>query len=259
MPFFPADRHRRILERLETDGVVHSRDLQRTLEVTPMTVWRDLQLLEERGQLKRMRGGAMRLEVASEVAFTDKAVRARPQKERIAAYVAAHLIAPGDILILDGGSTVAALAEQVLPQRLTVLTHSLMVASAFQNHSARPAVYLSGGLLRPESGTLVGREAMTFFGRRRAPKLFLSATGLDAEAGVTDPNPQEIEVKQAMMQSAEQVILLADSSKFGVVSLMQTAPWRRIHKIVTNSRGKRNDHLGAIADTGVDAVAADGG
>ena len=224
-----------------------------------MTIWRDLQLLEERGQLKRMRGGAIRLELEGEVAFTDKAVRARFEKERIAAYVAAHLIAPGDVLILDGGSTVAALADQVLPQRLTILTHSLMIASAFQNHSARPAVYLSGGLLRPESGTLVGREAMTFFGRRRGPKLFLSATGLDAEAGVTDPNPQEIEVKQAMMQSADQIILLGDSSKFGVVSLMQTAPWRRIQKIVTDARGKGNGHLGAIAESGVDILIAYGG
>ena len=92
MPLFPADRHRRILERLEVEGVVHSRDLERVLEVTPMTVWRDLQLLEERGQLKRMRGGAIRLKGDGEAAYTDKVVRARPDKQRIAAYVAAHLI-----------------------------------------------------------------------------------------------------------------------------------------------------------------------
>jgi DeoR family transcriptional regulator, fructose operon transcriptional repressor len=153
--------------------------------------------------------------------------------------------------MLDGGSTVAALAEQALPGRLTILTHSLMVAEALQNHSARPTIYVSGGLLRPESGTMVGRAAMSFFGRRRAPKLFMSATGLDLEAGVTDPNPQEIEVKQAMMKSAEQVILLADSSKFGVVSLMQTAPWRRIHKMVTCAHPE-DPLLVGLADMGMD-------
>ncbi|NBD37517.1 MAG: DeoR family transcriptional regulator [Verrucomicrobia bacterium] len=235
MPLFPADRHRRILEYLEADGVVHSRDLERALGVTAMTVWRDLRLLEEQGLLKRMRGGAMSLRGEGEAAFSEKEVRARPHKRRIAAFAVAHLMEPGDILMLDGGTTVAALAEQTLPEKLTILTHSLMVASAMQHNKARPTVYLSGGLLRPESGTLVGREAMSFFGRRHAPKLFMSATGLDAVAGVTDPNPQEIEVKQAMVARAETILLLADASKVGVVSLMQTLPWRRIHRLITTA------------------------
>jgi DeoR/GlpR family transcriptional regulator of sugar metabolism len=118
------------------------------------------------------------------------------------------------------------------------LTNSLAIAHAMQHHRARPSVYLSGGLLRPESGTLVGREAVTFFSRRRATKLLLSATGLDAEAGVSDPNPQEIEVKQAMASRAQEVILMADASKLGVVSLMQTLPWRRVDRLVTDAPRK---------------------
>jgi DeoR family fructose operon transcriptional repressor len=238
MPLFPAERHRRILNILESQGMVSSAELEQGLEVTAMTVWRDLKLLEERGQLKRMRGGAVGLSGPAEVDFQQKAIHARAAKRRIAAYVARKLLQPGDSLILDGGTTIASLAERPLPARLTILTNSLAIAHAMQHHRARPSVYLSGGLLRPESGTLVGREAVTFFSRRRATKLLLSATGLDAEAGVSDPNPQEIEVKQAMASRAQEVILMADASKLGVVSLMQTLPWRRVDRLVTDAPRK---------------------
>jgi DeoR/GlpR family transcriptional regulator of sugar metabolism len=238
MPLFPPERHRRILTFLEAQGTVNSTELEKELKVTAMTVWRDLKLLEERGQLKRMRGGAVRLSGPVEIDFHEKAIHAPAAKQRIAAYVASKLLKAGDSLILDGGTTIASLADQPLPARLTILTNSLPIAEAMQHHRARPSVYLSGGLLRPESGTLVGREAVTFFSRRRAIKFLMSATGLDAEAGVSDPNPQEIEVKQAMASRAQEVILMADASKLGVVSLMQTLPWRRIDRLVTDAPHK---------------------
>jgi len=241
MPLFSPERHRRILDILEARGTVGSAELEQELGVTAMTVWRDLKLLEERGQLKRMRGGAVSLSGPAEIDFNEKVIHARAAKQRIAAYVARKLLKAGDSLILDGGTTVASLAEQPLPERLTVLTNSLAIAHAMQHHRSRPSVYLSGGLLRPESGTLVGREAVTFFSRRRAAKFLMSATGLDAEVGVSDPNPQEIEVKQAMAARAHEVILMADASKLGVVSLMQTLPLRRVDRLITDA--SRNDKL----------------
>lgn len=235
MPLFSTERHRRILQLLEQQDTLRSADLEREFEVTAMTVWRDLLLLEERGLLRRMRGGARRVGQPEEAAFTDKAVRARLAKERIAAHVAATRLQAGQVVIFDGGTTVAAVAEQPLPPRLSVLTNSLPVAAALQRHPARPSVYLSGGLLRPESGTLVGRETLSFFGRRRADLFLMSTSGIDAEAGITDPNPQEIEVKQAMAARAQRVCLLADHSKCGVISHMQTLPLRRLHEWITDA------------------------
>jgi len=243
-------RQRRILEALARQGQVNSRQLAAEFGVALMTIWRDLKLLEDCGQLRRVRGGAVDLAHPAEPAFIDKAVLAPEEKSRIAAHVARHLLREGDILTLDGGTTIAALVAQRLPKQLTILTNSLPIAEALRGHPDRPTVYLSGGLLRPESGTLVGREVLTFFSRRRATRLLMSATGLDAEAGVTDPNPQEIEVKQAMVASAKEVILLADRSKFGLVSLMQTVPWRRIDRLVTTGE-KDSPILRRIADSGV--------
>jgi len=233
-----TDRHRRILEQLKRSGMVRNTDLLAEFGVSEMTLWRDLKLLEERRQLRRMRGGAMAGEAESEPAFVAKAPREAAAKERIAVR-AVRFLEPGDIVICDGGTTVAALARQRLPERLTVLTNSLPIATELMHHRDRPVVQMAGGLLRPESGTVVGREALTFFGRRRANKLLMSATGIDADAGVTDPNPQEIEVKQAMLASTQEVYLLADASKFGVVSLMQTLPLRRVRVLITDGRDAR--------------------
>lgn len=228
------ERHRRILELLQHQPAVRSADLARQLSVTPMTIWRDLRILADQGLLRRTHGGATRLKTPGEPTFAEKADRLQPVKERLAEFAAA-LIAPGEILILDGGTTTAALARAALPAGLTVLTNSLPVARFLADNSARPTVYLSGGLLRPESGTLVGREAVTFFARRRAHRYFMSATALDADAGITDPNPQEIEVKQVMVQRSTEVILLADQSKFHQVSLLQTLPWNWLSRLITDS------------------------
>ncbi|MFP4358474.1 MAG: DeoR/GlpR family DNA-binding transcription regulator [Puniceicoccaceae bacterium] len=250
-----SDRHRRILDKLKRDGQVRNAELADEFMVTPMTLWRDLRLLEERGQLRRMRGGAVAKGVEEEPGFFVKTPRAAEAKQAIARR-AVRFLEEGDILILDGGTTVAALTRQTLPARLTVLTNSLPIANELMHHPSRPSVQLAGGLLRPESGTVVGREALAFFGRRRANKLFMSATGVDAEAGITDPNPQEIEVKQAMLASAQQVYLMADASKFGHVSLMQTMPLRRINALVTD---RRSDILAeALRREGGTLVSADG-
>lgn len=236
MPLFSVERHRRILHLLEMEGMVRSSDLQREFAITAMTVWRDLLLLEERGLLRRMRGGACRVGHPQEAEFSEKSVLHRLAKDRIAARVAATELRAGMVVILDGGTTVAALSNQTLPRRLTVLTNSLPIATALQRHISSPSVYLSGGLLRPESGTLVGRESLSFFGRRRADLFLMSASGVDAEAGITDPNPQEIEIKQAMAARSRKIILLADHSKCAVVSHMQTLPLRRIHTWITDAQ-----------------------
>ncbi|MDX2081920.1 MAG: DeoR/GlpR family DNA-binding transcription regulator [Terrimicrobiaceae bacterium] len=230
------ERQRRILEILEGREFARNADLARHLRVTAMTLWRDLVALEEKGLVRRTRGRVSRASRnVVEPDFASKADVAHAAKARIAAYAARHLISDGDNLALDGGTTVAAIARETLPAGLTILTNSLHTARLFLSHSARPAVYACGGLLREQSGTFIGREALTFFGRRRTHRYFLSATGVDRDAGVTDLTLEDNEVKRAMASGAEEVVLLADRTKFGMVSLMRVLPWRRIHRFVTDA------------------------
>lgn len=199
-----------------------------------MMLWRDLHYLEEQGLLQRVRGGAMQVTQHVEPHFDAKLASSRQAKEALAGWVVRHLIQPGQIVICEGGTTVAEIAGRLDHERLTVLTNSLPVLNRLQL-GAGSAVYGSGGMLREESGTFIGPEAVRFFSRRRADLFLMSATGLDAQAGPMDPNPQEIEVKQAMARSAKATVLIADTSKFGLVSLMPVLPYRRISQVVTNA------------------------
>ncbi len=228
-------RQQRILELLEESDSVVTATLPEVLEVTPMTVWRDLRHLEDKGLIRRLRGRVVRKqEVAVEPDFHSKRSRNQQAKDRIAAWAVSQRIKAGDCVALDGGTTVAAMSRQVLPPRVTIVTNSVNTAQLFQHHVSRPAVYCCGGFLRETSGTFIGPEALKFFTRRRFTRYFLSATGVDAEQGITDLTLEDNEVKQAMAANSGEVVLLADRSKLGVVSHMQVFPWRRIHTFVTD-------------------------
>ena len=231
----PTERHRLILNILDTQISATVRYLQEQLGVNAMALWRDLKLLEEQGLLKRVRGGAMSAGVNREPRFDAKLESARTAKTRIAVYTAKHFVQDGDIIALEGGTTVANLVPCLKNRNLTVLTNSLPVLNHVRTQTPQIATYCSGGFLREESGTLIGKEAITFFSRHKAGTFFMSATGLDLEAGISDPNPQEIEVKQAMAQAAERIVLMLDSSKLGMRSLMQILPLRKIDLVICDT------------------------
>jgi DeoR family transcriptional regulator, fructose operon transcriptional repressor len=224
----PAERHRHILALLDDQISVRISHLKERLGVNEMMLWRDLKRLEEQGLIKRIRGGAMRADVGKEPCFSAKLESARAAKERLAAYAAHHFVADGDILALESGTTVTNMVHQLSNRNLTILTNGLPVLNAVRSHTPAIAAYCSGGLLRDESGTFVGKESITFFSRRKVNTFFMSASGLEPTLGISDPNPQEIEVKHAMARSADRVILLIDSSKFGKASLMQALHLRRV-------------------------------
>ncbi len=201
--------------------------------VTTMTLWRDIEELREQGLVKRFRGAVMRAEVANEPTFDAKLDEARTAKLAIARKAVALFFQPGGSYSMEGGTTVTELARIIGGKPATVLTNSISVVNVLRDHGHHPTVYCSGGLLRPESGTLVGKEAITFFSRCTVDVFFMSASGFDLETGLTDPNPMEIEVKQAMAYGARRVVLLLDSGKIGQRSLMQVLPLEKAGAMVT--------------------------
>jgi DeoR family fructose operon transcriptional repressor len=229
-------RQRRILDLLEHQPSYSTSALPEELGVTPMTVWRDLKSLEEKGLIRRLHGRIVgKKESEAEPDFLSKRTRNRQGKEAIAKHAVSALIQEGDCIALDGGTTVAAMARQILPSGVTIVTNSLHTAQSFQDHPSRPVVYCCGGLLREASGTFIGREALSFFSKRRFQHYFLSATGVEAEAGITDLTLEDNEVKRAMASASEEVVLMADCSKIGIISHMQVLPWRRIHHFITDA------------------------
>lgn len=231
--FHKQERQRHIMRIVREQTLVKLNYLKTHFGVTTMTLWRDIEELSGQGLVKRLRGAVMRAEVANEPTFDAKLATARAAKISIARKAVAMFFQSGGNYSLEGGTTVAELARIIGGKPATVLTNSISVVNELRDLGHHPAVYCSGGMLRPESGTLVGKEAITFFGRCKVDVFFMSATGFDLETGLTDPNPMEIEVKQAMAYGARRVVLLLDSGKIGQRSLMQVLPLEKISAMVT--------------------------
>jgi DeoR/GlpR family transcriptional regulator of sugar metabolism len=246
-------RRRNILEDLEHNGACTIRELSEKYSVSEMTIRRDLQLLEGEGHIQRTHGGALRTGNSEvEPRYTAKQKQHASQKGRIARYAAEQLVADGDIIVLEGGTTVTAMAYYLTgKQHLTVVTNGLYTANELRHLLPNTTVICTGGILRDVSFTFVGPLPERFFSEFYANKLFISATGLTLEAGFTDPNMLETKARQAMIASARQVIMLLDSSKFGVQSLTVVLPATGPHILVTDD-GAPPDMVQALRNGGVD-------
>jgi DeoR/GlpR family transcriptional regulator of sugar metabolism len=236
----PPERRQQIIKDIDTldDNVIAK--LSQKYGVSEMTIRRDLKVLEDTGLIKRTYGGAVRWPLAAGepalLARDKRQILAAQQKTRIARYAATHLVEDGDVIILEGGTTATAMVPYLADRDdLTVLTNGLATAEELRRHMPLSATILnSGGILRPESSTHVGPVAERLFREFHANRLFLSATGLTLREGITDPKMLEIQVKRAMVASAQEVIVLMDSTKFGVRSMMKVLDFHEIRLLITD-------------------------
>lgn len=229
----PDERRDEIAEQVTRRGTASVEDLMNRFAVSKMTVWRDLRRLHAQGRLRMVRGGAQRMLPASEPGVLAKRIVRRQTKDRIAEAAVHRFVRSGDVIALEGGTTVMHVLAHVSGLSLTVITNGLLTLNAAADVSESVDVLGCGGILRQPSQTFVGPEAVRFFAGHAADIAFISATGCSAQRGLTDPNPLEIEVKQAMAAAARRVIALVDSSKFAVESLKTVVPLERLYALVS--------------------------
>jgi DeoR/GlpR family transcriptional regulator of sugar metabolism len=247
------ERRRKIEVEVKDRGHATLEDLEKRFHVSRMTIRRDLDSLQEQGRLQRVRGGAVshRGGDAPHVYFETRDRMNRGQKARIARYAVEHLVDEGDILIMEGGTTVSGMASDLSIPNLTVLTNGLMVLN--RAHVFLPDIQLMccGGILRHNTLTFVGPQAQAFFREVRANKCFLSGTGLTVEDGLADIDLLETEVKRAMAASAAMRILLMDSSKLGVRSLSPVLALGEFDMLVTGAEAPP-DAVAALRSAGLE-------
>lgn len=263
----PTDRRQQILNDIghgqNQEDVQLIPWLSEKYDVSQMTIRRDLKALEKKGLIKRTWGGAILWPPGRRVGRDEPFVLSRERrrklhrecKEAIARRAAREWVRDGDIIIMEGGTTVTAMAPFLAPcKELTVVTNGLATADTLQQHLLPDATIIAtGGILRPESSTFVGPVAEHFFRQFHGRRLFLSATGLTVEMGLTDPRMLETQVKRAMIASVDEVVVLLDSSKFGVKSLMTVLEPRRISHLITDD-GAPPDLLDQLADLDVHVI-----
>ncbi len=228
------EREQKILDLLRRQTVMTVADLSRALDVSAATIRRDLQSMHERKLLQRVRGGAtLRRIHQTEPLFHDKQSLQTAAKEVIA-NAALRFIEDHDRIYLDGGSTVLMLARRLQERNdLTVVTNSLMAAAELMNSEHR--LILVGGEFRRLSRTLVGPLTDSVIQSIHVDKAFMGTIGFTLDDGMTTTAPSEAYTKERVIARANQVILLADSSKLGVPSFARSGRTEDIDVLVTDA------------------------
>lgn len=253
-----SEQRRRLIRRqVCAEGGANTDELATRFGVSYMTIWRDINALEQSGQLQRVRGGAVPLpeDDQAEPPYATKQPLHSRAKEAVARYAAQHFVHDNDILFLEAGTTVAAMTKYLDRQNLTVVTNGVQTLYTTLPLLPDLTVMSCGGILRDKAHTFVGPQAERFFQEMGANTFFLGATGLAFPEGITDPSPFEIQIKRAMAASAERTILLLDSSKFGVRSLLRIVPLEEIAALVTDDQAP-DDFLAKLRGMGLDVHVA---
>jgi DeoR family fructose operon transcriptional repressor len=237
----PAARHQSIVEAVQRERVVRVSDLAQQLGVSLMTVRRDIEMLEESGQVERIHGGAKLPGDASthEPGFELKSTQLTAEKRAIAVE-AATLVHEGMAVALSAGTTTWALAKELVNgPRVTVVTNSIRIADLFHHASASAArhsstVILIGGERTP-SDALVGPIATAALKQLHLDLLFLGVHGMDARAGFTTPNLLEAETDRAFVAASRKVVVLADHTKWGTQGISTIAELEEADEVISDS------------------------
>lgn len=227
-------RHELILNKLKKHKHVSVLDLCEKLNVSAVTIRKDLRFLEEKGLLFRTHGGAsLENPYINERAIVEKEKISIEEKNGIA-QAAAKLIDENDSIMIASGTTVQAFSKFIKPKnKLTVITSSIYVV---QNliHDSNIDILQLGGYVRHSSASVVGSYTARILENISCSKLFLGVDGIDFEYGLSTTNLEEAQLNQRMLKSTQKVIVLADSSKFGKKSFAKICDLSDINELITD-------------------------
>lgn len=228
------ERRTKLLHLIQSQGFASLPDLVDLLTVSESTVRRDLDALEEGGVIKRTHGGAFYSGPTPNLPHFRQRQEAHWDKKKQIAQAAADLIEDGDTVLLDGGSTTYELARELVGRPLQVVTNSLPVANLF-NTDASTDLIIVGGYVHARTGSVQGPYANEMLKKLHVRRAVISAAGIN-DQGVYNTNRMLVETQWAMMNATDEVILVADSSKFGHQSLAYVCELQSISNLVSDSQ-----------------------
>lgn len=237
----PNQRREKILELLKEDGSAKVIELAKIFKVTEVTVRQDLEKLEKEGLINREHGGAFLKSVEDYVRNFALMNQDNMDRKQLIGKKAAELVESGDTIILDSGSTTTEIAKHLAGRKnLTVITNALNIALLL---GAEPGieVIVTGGEFKPPTLSLTGQKAAAFFEGIHVDKLFLATAGISLRSGLTYPSLSDIIVKKAMIDVAEKVYLVADSSKIGKNAFASLGALSLIDYIITDASINQTD------------------
>ncbi|MDR4926883.1 DeoR/GlpR family DNA-binding transcription regulator [Peribacillus simplex] len=233
---YSEERKLKIIDFITNYSRASVQDLSDYLKVSQSTIRRDLKELQKTNQIQRTHGGAVSLHAVNfEPKIMDKEVEYVQEKKAIAKK-AVEFIDNGDTILLDAGTTTLPILEDLQQfSQLTIVTNSILIMRNFKPSAGIEILFL-GGSLRNETLASVGPFAEHNLEMIRVDKAFVAINGVHLTEGLTTPNLIEARIKKLMIQNAQQVILLSDSSKMGKVSFAKVADLQEIDKFIVDDR-----------------------
>ncbi len=228
------ERRGRVLELIRARGFASLPNLATELEVSESTVRRDLDYLEETGVARRTHGGVFYTGPSPKLPHFDVRQSVEWARKRQIAVEASQLIDPGDTVLLDGGSTTYELARLLVGKPLQVVTNSLPVALRFSSTDTVDLVFI-GGYIHSRTGCSLGPYANEMLANLNVQRAVLSVAGIN-DRGFFNSNLLLVETERAMLRAADQVVVVADSTKFGRTSLAHLCGWKDIDVLVTDDQ-----------------------
>lgn len=230
-----TERHQYILNKLNEAGYVNVQELSEQMNVSHVTIRKDLKLLEDKNLLFRTHGGGSKINpYTNDKPVAEKEKLNREEKQLIAK-AAAALIGHNDSIIIASGTTMLALARSIHPEKhLTVITSALNVALELSHHPHVDVLQL-GGQLRQNSSSVMGPYAEQILADVSCGIFFMGVDGVDAATGLTTTSLMEARLNQKMIESAQITVVLADSSKFGKRGLGKICSLEQVQHIITDS------------------------
>jgi DeoR/GlpR family transcriptional regulator of sugar metabolism len=248
-------RRGRILEWLREEGSARVSILAQAFAVSEVTVRQDLEKLEAEGHIVREHGGAYLKSVRQQVHAMALAHQEHSSEKQRIGRAAAALVEDGDTIIIDSGSTTTEVAANLFGRKdITIITNALNIALML---GAEPGfdVHMSGGHFKAPTLSLSGERSAAYFQGLYAQRLFLATGAIDIEGGLTYPSLSDIAVKKAMIDAAQSVCLVADSSKIGQRSFCVLGGLDQVDTLITDS-DIRDEDREAIEAADVEVIVA---
>ena len=227
------ERHQQILGRLEAEGVVRTIALAEALKVTDETIRRDLQTLEAEGKLTRVHGGASNQKNAFELRSFNERKNLNIHAKQAIARATLSLIQPHRTYAFDSSTTACALVEILPDLPYRVVTNAFAILEQL-THKEAVDLISTGGRYHPKTHTFVGGDSINTLRRHQVHTAFISCIGFDITRGASEGFEEQASYKEHLVQVAEEVVLLIDSSKIHQKSEYFFAPIERIHRIITD-------------------------
>jgi len=227
-------RKKKILERLREEGRVEVPALAELLQVSTETIRRDLERLDSEGRLKKVHGGAIKVEANSlELPFDVKTRLYAEEKAAIGKY-AASLVKDGDTIMLGNGTTTIEIIRHLGNRRdVTIVTHSTPALLLALEVFAGKVIFI-GGEMNKRQKTTEGPLAELILNQLRVNKAFIPAGGVSLLDGITEYELSEANISRKMMDRADETFFLADSSKFGKTTFANVCSLEEVYSIITD-------------------------